>query len=43
MIYLNNHKLKVSKKYIVLLDELFDDPQYVAIRGYTNIKIKNPL
>ncbi|MDA7781417.1 hypothetical protein N8938_05295 [Candidatus Pelagibacter sp.] len=31
-------KLTVNKKYIVLLDELFDDPQYVEIRGYTDKK-----
>ena len=27
-----------SKKYIVLLEEYFDDPQYVEIRGYTDKK-----
>ena len=32
------HKLKVNKKYIVLLDEFFDDPQYVEIRGYIDKK-----
>lgn len=32
------NKLKVSKKYIVLLDDPFDDPQYLAIRGYTDKK-----
>ena len=31
-------KLKISNKYIVLLEEFFDDPQYIEIRGYTDKK-----
>lgn len=31
-------KLRINNKYIVLLEEFFDDPQYVEIRGYTNEK-----
>ena len=32
------NKFTLSEKYIVLLDESMDDPQYLAIRGYTDKK-----